>query len=84
MLNLNRNTAYKSFQEQRYSQKEKNNKISGLALSKTMINYSGIANKYLTILSQVIIGNNLEEFDYRYFAKNKDINKATVVLTAAL
>ncbi|WP_198304263.1 glucosaminidase domain-containing protein [Arcobacter vandammei] len=84
MLNLNRNVAYKSFQEQRYIKKEENMQISGLDLSKTMINYSGIANKYLDILKSVILGNNLQEFDYRYFSRNEELNKTSLVLTAAL
>lgn len=84
MLNLNRNVAYKSFQEERYNQKEDNRQISGLVLSKTMKNYSGIANKYLDILSSVILGNNLEEFDFRYFGKTEDLNTKSLVLTAGL
>ena len=84
MLNLNRNTAYKSFQEQRYNNKEENQQISGLVLSKTMLNYSGIANKYLDILSKVILGNNLEEFDFRYFGKTEELNKSNLILTAGL
>ncbi len=83
MLNLNRNIAYKSFQDERYIQKEQNKEISGLALSKTMINYSGIAHKYLDILKSVIMANNLEKFDNRYFGKNEE-NRQTMVLTAAL
>lgn len=84
MLNLNRNEAYKSFQEQRYNNKEENQQISGLVLSKTMLNYSGIANKYLDILSKVILGNNLEEFDFRYFGKTEELNKSNLILTAGL
>lgn len=84
MLNLNRNEAYKSFQEERYNHKEQNRQISGLALSKTMKNYSGIANKYLVILNNVILGNNLEAFDFRYFGKTEELNKKAIVVTAAL
>lgn len=84
MLNLNRNEAYKSFQEQRYNNKEENQQISGLLLSRTMLNYSGIANKYLDILSKVILGNNLEEFDFRYFGKTEVLSKNDLILTAGL
>ncbi|QKF74322.1 putative FlgJ-related protein (Bax domain) [Aliarcobacter faecis] len=80
MLNLNRNIAYKSFQEQRYNHKEGKGQISGLVLSKTMLNYSGIANRYIDILSSVILGNNLEEFDFRYFGKTEDLNKKALVI----
>ena len=84
MLNLNRNEAYKSFQEERYNHKEQNRQISGLLLSRTMLNYSGIANKYLDILSKVILGNNLEEFDFRYFGKTEVLSKNDLILTAGL
>lgn len=83
MLNLNSNEAYKSFQEERYSHKEENRQLSGLALSKTMKNYSGIAGKYLAILKKVILNNNLLAFDSRYFAKDSELNK-DVVVTAGL
>ena len=49
MLNLNRNFAYKSFQEKRFEQKKKS-KSDGFRLSQTMLNYSGIAHEYLKIL----------------------------------
>jgi len=70
ILNLNRNLAYKSFQEKRYSQRIKNQQPDGLTLSQTMLNYSGIAQEYLTILKDLILLNNLQEYDIRYYQQN--------------
>lgn len=83
MLNLNRNKAYKEFQEQRYIANLKSLKIDGLELSKTMNNYSGIAQKYLDILESVILSNSLEEFDNRFFsiADNNDSAKELLLVT---
>lgn len=80
MLNLNRNKAYESFQEERYQAKLKEDKISGLRLSQTMLNYSGIANKYLDILSKIILSNNLESFDNRFFKSIAFENKAEMLI----
>lgn len=71
MLNLNRNLAYKSFQEKRYEQRKKGLKPDGLTLSQTMLNYSGIAQDYLVLLENLILSNNLQEYDLRYFTQNK-------------
>ena len=49
-----------------------------------MKNYSGIANKYLVILNNVILRNNLQAFDFRYFSKTEELNKKAMVVTAAL
>ena len=49
-----------------------------------MKNYSRFANKYLVILNNVILGNNLESFDFRYFGKTEELNKKTMVVTAVL
>ncbi len=67
MLNLNRNLAYKSFQEQRYEQRNRQKHPEGLALSQTMLNYSGIAQDYLKILKDIIVVNNLQNFDRRFY-----------------
>ena len=71
MLNLNRNLAYKSFQEKRHEQRKKGLKPDGLTLSQTMLNYSGIAQDYLVLLENLILSNNLQEYDLRYFTQNK-------------
>lgn len=71
MLNLNRNLAYKSFQEKRYELRKKGLNPDGLSLSKTMLNYSGIAQDYLILLENLIISNNLKEYDLKYYKQNK-------------
>jgi len=71
MLNLNRNNAYKAFHKKRYSIRLKNKKPRGLELSQTMINYSGIAEEYLRILKKVILKNNLEKYDKRFYQQIK-------------
>lgn len=67
MLNLNRNLAYKEFREIRYNLRQSNQKIDGLILSQTMINYSGIAHEYLSMLKTVINQNNLLDYDTKYY-----------------
>jgi len=71
MLNLNRNNAYKAFHKKRYSIRLKNKKPTGLELSQTMINYSGIAEEYLRILKKVILKNNLKKYDKRFYQQIK-------------
>jgi Bax protein len=55
MLNLNRNRAYREFRNQR--EKLKDN-FTGIDGAKTMINYSGIGDKYIEILVSLIESNN--------------------------
>ena len=69
MLNLNRNRAYKEFQNKRYELREKGIKPDGLELSQTMLNYSGIGHDYLGILKNVIEKNKLLEFDKKFYNK---------------
>ncbi|WP_122893721.1 glucosaminidase domain-containing protein [Arcobacter peruensis] len=71
MLNLNRNNAYKAFHKKRYAIRLKNKKPTGLELSQTMINYSGIAEEYLRILKKVILKNNLKKYDKRFYQQIK-------------
>ena len=70
MLNLNRNLAYRSFQDKRYEQRKENIKPDGLTLSQTMLNYSGIAQDYLIILKDLILLNNLQMYDQKYYKQN--------------
>lgn len=70
MLNLNRNFAYKAFQEKRYEQRLNEQKLDGLMLSQTMLNYSGIAQDYLKILKDIILLNNLQNFDKEFYQLN--------------
>jgi len=67
MLNLNRNRAYKEFQDKRYELRQKGIKPDGLILSQTMLKYSGIGHDYLGILKQVINKNKLLEFDKKFY-----------------
>ncbi len=71
ILNLNRNRAYKLFQEERFKERKNNKNPSGLVLSNTMINYSGIAEEYLVILENMIVKNKLEIYDNRFY---KELN----------
>ncbi|MDZ7818117.1 MAG: glucosaminidase domain-containing protein [Aliarcobacter sp.] len=71
MLNLNRNLAYRSFQDKRFEQRKLNIQPDGLTLSQTMLNYSGIAQDYLIILKDLILLNNLQTYDYRYYKQNQ-------------
>lgn len=71
MLNLNRNLAYRSFQDKRYEQRKENIEPDGLVLSQTMLNYSGIAQEYLVILKDLILLNNLQMYDYKYYKQNQ-------------
>ena len=67
MLNLNRNRAYKSFQKKRFYLRSKKKNPSGLILSQTMTNYSGIGKEYLKILNNVIKKNKLKKYDDKFY-----------------
>ena len=67
MLNLNRNLAYKSFRDKRSFFKKEKEKLDGLELSQTLLNYSGIAQDYLKILKDIISLNNLQDYDNRFY-----------------
>jgi Bax protein len=71
MLNLNRNFAYKSFQEKRFQQRTNNKNPDGLTLSQTMLNYSGIAEDYLVQLKNLILSNDLQRYDIKYYQQNQ-------------
>ena len=62
-LNLNRNRAYKMFRKKRAIAKDKNLKFKGIEAAKTMINYSEIKGKYVKIISNLILKNNLDKYD---------------------
>jgi len=70
MLNLNRNRAYKEFQDKRLEERAKHVNPNGLILSQTMMNYSGIGHDYLSILKNVIERNNLQEYDKKFYSQN--------------
>jgi len=67
MLNLNRNLAYRAFQEKRFEQRKDKQSPEGLVLSQTMLNYSAIAQDYLKILKDIILVNNLQNFDKKFY-----------------
>ena len=67
MLNLNKGRAYYNFRKLRETQRAKGENPNGMALSQTMINYSGIGEKYLRILKRMIRSNKLENYDKKYY-----------------
>lgn len=71
MLNLNRTKAYFQFRNKRLELHNKKQKLTGLVLSQTMINYSQIRERYLKILKNVIKKNNLQKYDEMFFKNLK-------------
>ncbi|QCT93798.1 mannosyl-glycoprotein endo-beta-N-acetylglucosamidase [Caminibacter mediatlanticus TB-2] len=63
MLNLNRNPAYKNFRNLRYKYKKTNKLFTGIIAANTMINYSQLHEKYVTLLKQMIKKNHWEKYD---------------------
>jgi len=63
VLNLNRNKAYKKFRQKRYQARVEGKKFDGLMGAKTMINYSGIREKYIKILISIIKKERLLKYD---------------------
>ena len=61
--NLNTHNAYKEFREKRAQLRETNSVIVGTDLTKYLKNYSGIGEKYVKILDQIIEKNSLIDFD---------------------
>lgn len=75
ILNLNRNPAYKTFRKKRYELRLSRKNPDGLTLSQTMLNYSGIAHEYLTILRSVIVKNQLKKYDSNFYTNlNTNLN----------
>jgi len=63
MLNLNTNKAYKKLRKIRYFLRTHNKPITGITLSKALINYSAKKEEYIKILDIIIIQNNLKRFN---------------------
>jgi Bax protein len=63
MINLNLGWAYEDFRRLRAKLRKQNKKLSGLVLSKTLVNYSQKKEKYTKLLAKIIKKNNLERFD---------------------
>jgi len=61
--NLNTHKSYKQFREKRQKLREKNKKITGLDLIKTLSNYAETGNEYIEILEQIIVQNRLTDFE---------------------
>ena len=61
--NLNTHNAYAEFREVRAQLREDNKQIIGLDLTKYLKSYSGIGEKYVVILDDIIEKNSLTDFD---------------------
>ena len=61
--NLNTHKSYSNFREKRFIMREKNKKISGLELTKTLNNYAQTGSEYTKILVQIIKQNRLTDFE---------------------
>ena len=61
--NLNTHNAYKEFRETRAKLREKGKQITGLDLTKYLVKYAGIGEKYVEILEAIIRNNSLTDFD---------------------
>ena len=61
--NLNTHKSYLKFREKRKSLRDKNRKINGLELTKTLESYAQTGSEYTKILSQIIIQNKLMDFE---------------------
>ena len=64
--NLNTHNAYKEFREVRAQLRQKEQPITGLALTKYVKNYAAIGEKYVAILEDIIEKNSLGDFDNAY------------------
>ena len=61
--NLNTHKGYIKFREKRKNLRDKNRKINGLALTKTLENYAQAGSEYTKILAQIIVQNRLMDFE---------------------
>ena len=61
--NLNTHKGYVKFRDKRKNLREKNKKINGLALTKTLENYAQDGGEYIKILAQIIVENRLMDFE---------------------
>ena len=61
--NLNTHKSYKKFRDRRRELRDKNKRISGLELTKTLDNYAETGSEYTKILTQIIIQNRLVDFE---------------------
>ena len=61
--NLNTHKGYVKFREKRKQLRDKNKKIYGLELTKTLQNYAQAGSEYTKILAQIIVQNRLMDFE---------------------
>ena len=61
--NLNTHKSYVKFRNKRKELRQKNKKISGLELTKTLDNYAETGSEYTKILAQIINQNRLMDFE---------------------
>ena len=61
--NLNTHKGYVKFREKRKQLRNKNKKIQGLDLTKTLENYAQAGSEYTKILAQIIVQNRLMDFE---------------------
>jgi len=61
--NLNTHRGYVKFREKRKNLRDKNKKINGLELTKTLDNYAETGKEYTKILAKIIIQNRLMDFE---------------------
>ncbi len=61
--NLNTHKGYVKFREKRKDFRDKNKKINGLELTKTLGNYAEAGSEYTKILGQIILQNRLADFE---------------------
>ena len=61
--NLNTHKGYVKFREKRKNLRDKNKKINGLELAKTLGNYAESGSEYIKILAQIIVQNRLMDFE---------------------
>ncbi len=75
--NLNTHKSYSKFREKRKLLRNKNKKVNGLELTKTLGSYAETGSEYTKILSQIIIQNRLMDFEPVRLAnsvKRKELN----------
>ena len=61
--NLNTHKSYSKFREKRKTFRDKNKKINGLELTKTLGSYAETGSEYTKILSKIIVQNRLMDFE---------------------
>ena len=61
--NLNTHKSYAKFREKRKQLRDKNKRITGLALTGTLKNYAQTGSEYTKILNQIITQNRLSDFE---------------------